>query len=140
MFGARASVTGEKIERTWLCYSPSSGRVFCFICKLFSHPENWDRNPFIHGGYNDWKNANSCIKRHENNPEHRNAAIDLTMRSKLIGRVDSLVVKHNAECAYPRSILERVGATIKFLAERGLPFRGHDEVQTRLQMAISWGH
>jgi len=50
------------------------------------------------------------------------------MCSKLTGRVDSLVVKHNAERAYPRSILERVVATIKFLAERGLPFRGHDEV------------
>ena len=36
--------------------------------------------------------------------------------------------QHNAECSYWRVVLERVVEVIKFLAERGLPFRGQDEI------------
>jgi hypothetical protein len=32
------SLTGEKIERTWLCYSPTTGCLYCFACKLVSRP------------------------------------------------------------------------------------------------------
>ena len=28
--------TGEQFERNWLCYSKTSGCVYCFVCKLMS--------------------------------------------------------------------------------------------------------
>ena len=44
---------GEKKKRNWLCYSPSTGKAFCFQCKLFS-PED---SAFSRSGFCDWKNA-----------------------------------------------------------------------------------
>ena len=32
----REKVNGEKIKRDWICYSPSTGKVFCAHCKLFN--------------------------------------------------------------------------------------------------------
>ena len=46
------SHNGEKIPRSWLCYSPSTGRAFCFTCKLRTCSDN---NAFAGIGYCDWK-------------------------------------------------------------------------------------
>jgi hypothetical protein len=44
-------------------------------------------------------------------------------------RVDNkLLEQQKAEIAYSSAVLERVVAVIKHLAERGLSFRGHDEL------------
>ena len=32
----RTEVNGEKVKQDWLIYSPSAGKVFCYVCKLFS--------------------------------------------------------------------------------------------------------
>ena len=42
-------LTERRIPRTWLCYSPSTGHLFCFHCKLFS----CECISFTRGGYND---------------------------------------------------------------------------------------
>ena len=34
------SLNNEKIPRSWLCYSPATGRSFCFTCKLLSCSDN----------------------------------------------------------------------------------------------------
>ena len=43
----------RKKKRNWLCYSPSTGKGFCFQCKLFS-PED---SAFSRSGFCDWKNV-----------------------------------------------------------------------------------
>ena len=44
-------------------------------------------------------------------------------------RVDSELVRQaNNVCDYWRAVLERVTETIRFMSERGLSFRGSDEV------------
>lgn len=58
-------LTHMQINRSWLCYSPTNGKVFCFPCKLFS-----EQNVFTKGGYNDWKNASVRFTNHERNPMH----------------------------------------------------------------------
>ena len=42
----------EKSNRTWLCYSPTTDNVYCFVCKLLSSGQNDFTN-----GFHDWKNA-----------------------------------------------------------------------------------
>ena len=50
-------------------------------------------------------------------------------RSDAKNRVDNkLSEQQKAEVAYSSAVLERVVAVIKHLAERGLSFRGHDEL------------
>ena len=106
-------LTERRIPRTLLCYSPSTGQVFCFHCKLFSR----ECIPFTRG-YNDWKNASRRFKEHERSDVH------VSSITKLIdfGR------EKNAECSYWRAVLKRVVEVIKFLAERGLPLRSQDEI------------
>jgi hypothetical protein len=44
---------GKVADREWLIYSPSQGKVYCFVCKLFSHIDS----AFNTSGFNDWKHA-----------------------------------------------------------------------------------
>ncbi|XP_004212877.3 zinc finger MYM-type protein 1-like [Hydra vulgaris] len=119
------SRNGEKVPRSWLCYSPATSRIYCFVCKLFSA----DDNSFLRNGFCDWKNAASRIQSHENSIAHRNATSTFSQRVQVRGCVDSAIVEqYRQECAYAKSVLERVVSVIKFLAERGLAFRGHTEI------------
>lgn len=116
---------GEKVHRSWLCYSPATSRVYCFPCKLFSAKET----PFSKDGYSDWKNATARFSRHENSTSHLDAVFARSKRAQSKGRIDTLVAEeYKTQCKYGESVLQRVVAVIKFLAERGLAFRGHDEI------------
>ena len=88
-----------------------------------------DNNAFAGIGYCDWKNAVCRIERHENSQSHRVASLAMFNRSDAKNRVDNkLLEQQKAEVAYSSAVLERVVAVIKHLAERGLSFRGHDEL------------
>lgn len=60
-FGIKAN--GEKYTKEWLLYSPSTGSVYCFVCKLFAPKPPTSR--FAAAGYSDWRN-NVSIEHHEN--------------------------------------------------------------------------
>ncbi|XP_013783012.1 uncharacterized protein LOC106467230 [Limulus polyphemus] len=121
----RSITNGEKI-RSRLCYSPSTGKAFCFNCKLFSNSS--EDHAFSKYGFSEWKNASQRLESHENSQVHRDATITLTTKYRVIGCVNSLITRqYQSECHYMKALLERVIATIKFLAERGLAFRGHNE-------------
>ena len=108
-------LTERRIPRTWLCYSPSTGHVFCFHCKLFSR----ECISFTRGGYNDWKNASRRIQEHERSNVHVSSITKLVIdfgREK--AKVDEKLMQQcNAECSYRRAILERVVEVIKFMKE-----------------------
>ena len=42
---------GEKFSREWLVYSPSTGCVFCIVCRLFSSSSG----ALVTHGFSDWK-------------------------------------------------------------------------------------
>ena len=80
-------------------------------------------------GYKDWKHASYFIPHHERSAVHRDSMIQLLQRSDAGCHVDpELVRQTNDERDYWRAVLERVAETIRFLSERGLPFRGSNEV------------
>ena len=56
---------GERIKRTWLVYSVSEDKIYCFCCKLFS-----SLNTKCITGYNDWNNLSNVIDNHEKNIIH----------------------------------------------------------------------
>lgn len=117
--------TGESLRRSWLCYSPSTGRVYCFACKLLSA----DLNSFATDGFAAWQNAQRDVSRHENGDSHRGAMMALVSRSQMLGRIDSDIVKQmQSRIDYWCNVLHRIIAVVKFLAERGLSFRGQDEI------------
>lgn len=116
----------ESVERKWLLYSPSKCSVFCFSCCLFNPT---DVNLSSRNGCNDWKHINHIILTHENSPAHKQSMMTYLARSKAVGRVDmDLLSQHQKEVDYWRNVLKRIVAVVKFLASRGLPFRGDNEI------------
>lgn len=116
----------ESVERKWLLYSPSKCSVFCFSCCLFNPT---DVNLCSRNGCNDWKHINHIILTHENSPAHKQSMMTYLARSKAVGRVDiDLLSQHQKEVDYWRNVLKRIVAVVKFLASRGLPFRGDNEI------------
>lgn len=118
---------GDRVKREWLLYSPSTGRGFCFVCKLFGSV-SMSSNTFCTDGFNDWKHAVQCLSYHENSREHRKCLLVYLQRSKEAGRIDTeLHIQINKERDYWRQVLKRIVSVIKFLSERGLPLRGDVE-------------
>ncbi|XP_050540304.1 zinc finger MYM-type protein 1-like [Daktulosphaira vitifoliae] len=123
MFNRRL-INGETIVRSWLVYSPSLGVVFCGPCRIF---QTSLETQLVTEGFNDWKNATVRFSYHENSKEHRDAIMNLKHRGNVLGRIDNSLIKQlDTEIEYWRNVLKRVVETIKSLASRGLPFRGHD--------------
>ena len=58
---------GEKIKRERLLYSPSTGKVFCFYCKLFERTNHSSK--FSNEGFDDWKHP-ELIHVHERSLAH----------------------------------------------------------------------
>jgi len=122
-FSKAHSLTGEKIERTWLCYSPTTTRLYCFACKLTKQS-----NAFT-SGFNNWRKGEKKISAHESSVSHRDAMIELTSLCASKGRVDhGLVKQYEDECSYWRKVLKRAVSVICLLAERSLAFRGSDQL------------
>jgi len=112
---------GQRVQREWLMYSPSTGNVYCFACKLFS--------PKTHSfvtGYCDWKHSER-FGEHERSAEHITCMQAVLNRAKGATVDADLFKQFQAESSYWRQVLQRVVAVIKFLAERGLAFRGKNE-------------
>lgn len=120
----RVLLNGEKIKREWLLYSPSEGTLYCFVCRLFSSK----CLAFGTKGFEDWKHGHESICGHENSVEHRNCMLIYTKRKKEISQIDEGLIKQlkNEQC-YWRELLKRIVAVIKFLASRGLAFRGSNQ-------------
>lgn len=58
---------GERVNSSWLLYSESADRVFCFCCRLFGK----QKQQLSEEGFNDWKNLAMHLINHERSEEHR---------------------------------------------------------------------
>uniref|UniRef100_H2YK98 HAT C-terminal dimerisation domain-containing protein n=1 Tax=Ciona savignyi TaxID=51511 RepID=H2YK98_CIOSA len=115
--------TGEQFDRTWLCYSKTSGRVYCFVCKLMSSTVS-----NLTSGLNNWKHAHEILMNHENSKQHLDAIAALCAR-KSSSQIDSdLVKQYEGEVQYWQELLRRLVSVVKFLCVRGLAFRGKNEL------------
>ena len=117
-------LTKQEYPHTWLCYSTSEHALYCFACKLMKHTSVLGKQRS-----KDWKRASQAIPSHENSSAHRKAMVQLLQRSDANSRVDAELVRQaNRKRDYWRAVLERVVETMRFLSERGLAFRGSEEV------------
>ena len=114
---------GEKVPRTWLCYSPSTGKVYCFACKLFNGVGKlapiW---------YGDWRHASQALDQHERAHTHRTNAVRFATRAASAGRIDKEMAKQTEEMqSYWCEVMKRIVSVVTFLPQRGLALRGSDE-------------
>ena len=113
---------GEHVTREWLLYSESEGSVYCFACRLFSVKQS----TFSTCGFNDWKHMN-LINAHECGPEHAQAMVSYSLRQSEMGIDSELLKQMHEEQEYWRKVLQRIVSVIKFLASRGMAFRGENQ-------------
>ena len=117
----------EVVPREWLLYSPSTGSVYCYACKLLSPRPQSRQHAFI-SGFSDWKHSER-IGDHETSLEHRQNMLSMLQRSQVVCRVDAALVRQcEAEQRYWAEVLKRVVTVIKFLGSRGAAFRGDNEL------------
>lgn len=122
--------TAQTIERDWLCYSPSQGKLFCFYCKLMTDAQHFGKS-----GCADWRHITMLISsitmlisRHESSSSHKDAVVAFQLRKCVKQRIDASLNKQTrAHEKYWYCVLERISEVIRFLSERGLAFRGSNE-------------
>lgn len=116
---------GEKVRRDWLVFSESTGNVYCLYCKLFS-----SSCTLLTEGFCGWKKGSERLENHEQSLVHlENLKCFVIRKSEKTKKIDEeLKLRQEYEFNYWRSILQRILSVIKFLASRGLPFRGKDEI------------
>ena len=120
---------GDKILRSWLLYSNSHSRLYCFCCKLFQSRN--DNSPFVFKpSVNFWR-LNPCISSHENSKVHKQCFDkwnELALKLQVHQTIDKEMQNFmNKEKNRWREILQSVAAVVKFLSKQNLPFRGHRE-------------
>jgi len=120
----RTNTNGETVKRTWLCFSPSMGKLYCYVCKLMATSGSQLTNE----GFCDWVHASKRLGEHERSKVHLDAVVALLNRSNELNRTDHELAKQADEARhYWRSVLKRVISVIKFACERGLALRGENE-------------
>lgn len=125
----RQNHNGEVANRNWLCFSPVNGRVFCFTCRLMCSDALHSQSLLIGSGICNWKHALERIRSHEQSKEHIDALIAFNCRLKVAGRMDTKLARQVEQLEqYWKSVLKRAVSVIKFIAERGLAFRGDTEL------------
>jgi hypothetical protein len=85
----------ELVNRSWLCFSPLTGKVYCYVCKLMTVYRTivLPNNNFSGDGYCDWKHAAERISQHELSKNHLNSIVNFSRRSNEISRIDQLLKK-----------------------------------------------
>lgn len=123
-FYSRKLSNGEVVDRSWLVYSKSVDRIFCFCCKMFGYTGN----KFCTDGFCDWNHLSVLVKEHECSVKHMEAQYkwsELSNRSLLKQTIDKELQRViDAEKVHWRAVLERLLAIVQFLAQRNLAFRG----------------
>ena len=108
--------------RSWLAYSKSKGCICCFGCKLFSKCQI----ALTTGGFSDWANV---LRTLESREDSDNRAMLCWIRRKTNKNTVDQQIKDQLKLKihYYFEVLKRVLAVIKFLIERDLAFRSHEE-------------
>ena len=126
-FFKASKVNGEQYDIDWLVYSITTGKVYCFMCKLLATSTIPSSSCLGKEGFNDWKNARTQLRSHENSTDHKIALLAYLTRRHCLGLNSKLEEQCDTQRDYWRHVLQRVVAVIRTLSERGLAFRGSNE-------------
>ena len=120
----RRSRNGEVVKRSWLCFSPAQGKLYCSACRLTGS----SRIQLTHDGFCDWRHASVRLTEHETSKNHIDAVIGLARRAKELGVIECDMIKQLVDVEnYWREVLKRIVSVITFICERGLALRGDNE-------------
>ena len=116
-------------ETAWLIYSPSTGCLFCFVCKLFSTiSASGNSSSLATKGFDSWDHIGR-LNDHERSLQHRESLSKYAIRLAKHETIDRcIVVSYARENSYWKEVLGRVVSVVTFLVIRGLALRGSNQV------------
>ncbi|CAN7983404.1 unnamed protein product, partial [Ixodes hexagonus] len=121
---------GQKILRSWMVYSPVSGKLYCFCCRLFASHATETTSKFI-TGFQAWWKLNPKVQDRERSEEHLRCLEQwktLEIRLRLQKTIDTEIIQSlETEQRKWRDILHRLLDITLFLAKQNPAFRGHRE-------------
>lgn len=124
----RTLANGSVVDRDWVIFSPSLKSALCFSCKLFGTTDQ-NIEIFRTTGYDDWKNCSYRFGLHEKSKHHVKNVLAYRTRANQTNTLDAQFLKQEQiEMKYWREVLVKIVSVIKFLASRGLAFRGDDQI------------
>lgn len=112
----------------WLRYSKSKNAAFCAVCIQFGNLNKADQ--FATTGFRNWKKALSGdggLKRHEKSENHMQSvykSLEGQKHQEAGKDIHTLVVPN--VLADRRYYFSKIISTVRFIAQHGLPFRGHE--------------
>lgn len=119
-----------KIEREWLCYSPTLEKAYCEVCWLFGNRNNHAfRTEWVRGVTDDHKKSGFLkrIKTHEQSETHISAA-RVYQQWKSEKRMDEqLASRIQEETNVWRQVISRVIDIILTMSSMCIALRGHRE-------------
>lgn len=120
--------TGHKIDRFWLCYSPTLNGVYCEPCWLFANrlDKNFS-NAWCTGKINDWKNLSNKIKDHETSKCHINACMSYGVRKNN----RDIKVLFTENLGRMKEVFKRILDVVITMSKCNLAFRGHRSEQPK---------
>ena len=99
------SPIGEKVERNWLMYSPSTGCVFCFVSKLFSINSVSNSSSLATTGFDSWDHIGR-LNDHERSVQHRESLSKYAIRLEKHETIDHCIIDSYArENSYWKEVL-----------------------------------
>lgn len=128
------NLAGQKIPRSWLCYSVILDKAYCESCWLFSdrtHPyfkSNWIK------GINDWRHLSQKINKHEISIQHIESVKLRTIWVKNQTIDQSIEDQISKEAQQWRDILTRLIKIILFLTAGNTAHRGNEGKSTSTSM------
>ena len=117
---------------SWLHYDEATDTSFCYYCGKAEQEGKLKATnkdvAFITKGFNNWKDATNCFRRHEQSKCHLESLeiiVKLPNSVPDIGEVLSTAHAHGKSTN--RKIFLKILQNIQFLARQGIALQGHDE-------------
>ena len=120
---------------SWLHYDEATDTSFCYYCGKAEQEGKLKATnkdvAFITKGFNNWKDATDCFRRHEQSKCHLESLeiiVKLPNSVPDIGEVLSTAHAHGKSTN--RKIFLKILQNIQFLARQGIALRGHDDKES----------
>ncbi|KAL4153438.1 hypothetical protein QTP88_001271 [Uroleucon formosanum] len=120
------SKSGNRIPRTWLCYSPILNYVYCESCWLFADRQYINYKSEWITGIDNWKHLSLKIFKHESSIQHIKSVQIRSLWAKNKVLDSQLENQVSEEAAFWRSVLERIIMIILHLTSGNTALRGNE--------------
>lgn len=114
----------------WIAGCKFSGKMYCWLCMLFSNK----RNVWTTTGFSDLNNLSKAIKRHCTAASGKHLTV-IQLKTFGLNRIKNAIdnsrtiaiAQHNSKVKFNREIMKNYIDAVYFLSTQELAFRGNDE-------------